>query len=425
MTQAVGECGAAVGAAPWWQPRPVLRRFVADLIEDELSRLRRSGVSVAQPWPEELTLEQDLGVDSLERLTLAAALAESLHLHRSGIEDYLLARRSLGDWIDIADAGLTRFSSDLTFRTSGSSGVPKPCLHQLSSLEQEIDQLAILFEGRQRILSAVASHHIYGFLFNVLLPRALGLGPDTVIDLRRSTPAWLARGAMPGDLVIGHPDFWEALARTVPRLPADLVGVTSTAPCPDHVSDAIEKVGIARLVHIYGSSETAGIGWRSSYRDPYSLFPHWSFSADHPDQLLRRLPDGRQQASACQDRLERLGPRTFNVASRHDDGVQVGGINVFPSRVEAMLKQNPLVQDAAVRLMRPDEGTRLKAYVVPAAAVADTALFVADLHRWIDAHLTVPERPKSIRVGLHLPITVSGKPADWGAGRGDSPQEHW
>ncbi len=422
MTQAAGECGAAVGAAPWWQARPVLRRFVADLIEDELLRLRRSGASVAQPWPEELTLEQDLGVDSLERLTLAAALAESLHLHQSGIEDYLLARRSLGDWIDVADAGLTRFSSELTFRTSGSSGVPKPCLHQLSSLQQEIDQLAVLFEGRQRILSAVPSHHIYGFLFNVLLSRALGLDPEAVIDLRRSTPAWLARGAMPGDLLIGHPDFWEAVARTVPRLPADLVGVTSTAPCPDHVSDAIEKAGIARLAHIYGSSETAGIGWRWSYRDPYSLFAHWSFSADHADQLLRRLPDGRQQAHACQDRLDRLGPCSFNVASRHDEGVQVGGVNVFPSRVEAALKRHPLVQDAVVRLMRPDEGTRLKAYVVPRSAVADTALLVADLRRWIDAHLTVPERPKSIRLGTRLPVTVSGKHSDWDAGTSDAAQ---
>ena len=424
MTQAAGEGGAAVGAAPWWQPRPVLRRFVADLIEDELCRLRRSSASVARPWPEELALEQDLGVDSLERLTLAAALAESLQLHRSGIEDYLLARRSLGDWIDIADAGLSRFSSELSFRTSGSGGVPKPCLHQLSSLLQEIDQLAALFEGRKRLLSAVASHHIYGFLFNVLLPRALGLGPEAVIDLRGSTPAWLARGAMSGDLVIGHPDFWEAVARTVPRLPADLVGVTSTAPCPDHVSDAIEKAGIARLVHIYGSSETAGIGWRSSYRDPYSLFAHWSFSADQGDQLLRRLPDGRQQASACQDQLERLGPCTFHVASRHDQGVQVGGINVFPSRVEAALKRHPLVQDAAVRLMRPDEGTRLKAFVVPRAAVADSVLMEADLRRWIDAHLTVPERPKAIRLGTRLPVTASGKHSDWDAETGEAAQRH-
>ena len=426
MIPAAGEDGAAAGAgaAPWWQPRPVLRRFVADLIQDELSRLRRSGASLAQPWPEELALEQDLGVDSLERLALAAALAESLHLHQSGIEDYLLARRSLGDWIDIADAGLARFCSELTFRTSGSSGVPKPCLHQLSSLLQEIDQLAVMFEGRQRILSAVASHHIYGFLFTILLPRALGLGPEAVIDLRGSTPAWLARGAMPGDLVIGHPDFWEAVARTVPQMPADLVGVTSTAPCPDHVSDAIEKAGIARLAHIYGSSETAGIGWRSSYRDPYSLFAHWSFSPGHADELLRRLPDGRQQARACQDRLERLGPCTFNVASRHDEGVQVGGVNVFPSRAEAALKRHPLVQDAVVRLMRPDEGTRLKAYVVPRAAVANSALLVAELRRWIDAHLTVPERPKSIRLGTGLPVTASGKHSDWDAGTGEAAQRH-
>jgi long-chain acyl-CoA synthetase len=411
-------------AAQWWRSRAVLTRFVADLVEDELVRQRRSSVGRPRPWPEDLSFEQDLGVDSLERMALATALAESLQLHESGIEDYLLVKRTLGDWVDIAQAGLDRFSGRLVFRTSGSSGAPKSCPHPLDALLQETGQHARLFAGRRRILSAVPGHHIYGFLFNVLLPRALGLDAAAVLDIRASTPAWLARGAQPGDLVVGHPDFWRAVASTARGLPADVIGLTSTAPCPDAVSEAIEAAGIARLFHIYGSSETAGIGWRDSWREPYRLFPYWTFPSDRSDQLLRAMPDGSRQQLACQDCLERIDAGHFAVGGRRDDAVQVGGINVFPARVAAVLRRHPQVDDASVRQMRPDEGSRLKAYVVPSAEVTDTPAFLLDLGQWIDSQLTVQERPKAIRAGDRLPVSESGKPADWNLDAAHDAQWH-
>lgn len=415
----------AAHADRWWRSRPVLRRFVADLVEDELVRQRRGGSPWSRPWPEELDFAADLGVDSLERMVLASALAQSLHLHESGIEDYLLARRSLGDWVDVAHGGLERFSERMSFRTSGSTGVPKSCIHSLNGLLQETGQHSDLFAGRRRILSAVPSHHIYGFLFTVLLPQALGLPADAVVDVRGSTPAWLARGARAGDLVVGQPDFWESVAATVPQLPGDLVGLTSTAACPDAVSEAVAAAGIAQLFHVYGSSEAAGIGWRESWMEPYRLFPYLAFSPDSPDRLVRRLPDGSRLDIACQDRLERLGAESFRVGPRRDDAVQVGGVNVFPSRVAAVLERHPLVRHAAVRLMRRDEGSRLKAYVVPLPEVSDTVAFLADLGRWIDTELAVHERPRVLRVGPSLPTGESGKLADWSLPDAATGQRHW
>ena len=397
----------------WWQPREQLRRFVADLVEDELARQRRSGIGRPRPWPEDLDFGQDLGVDSLELMALATTLSESLHLHESGLEDHLLARRSLGDWVDISGAALERHSARLSFRTSGSSGVPATCPHTLEGLLQETAQHARLFAGRRRILSAVPSHHIYGFLFTVLLPRALGLPADAVIDIRGSTPAWLAQGAQAGDLVVGHPDFWQAVARTVPVMPGGVMGVTSTAPCPQAVSEAIEAAGIGCLVHVYGSSEAAGIGWRASANEPYRLFPYLTLEPGRPDRLWRDLPDGTRVAIGCQDELEPVGEGLFRLGARHDHAVQVGGINVFPTRVADVLRRHPQVRDAAVRLMRADEGTRLKAYVVPVTEAFDGAGLLADLDRWIERELAVHERPRAIRLGRRLPATESGKAADW------------
>jgi 4-coumarate--CoA ligase (photoactive yellow protein activation family) len=401
----------AVVAAPWWQPRAVLHRFVCDLVADELQRQRRSAPERPLPWPEDLDLVRDLGVDSLELLALATALSEALHLHASGLEDWLLARRRLGDWVDIAAASLAEFSGALTFRTSGSTGEPRPCVHALATLQQEVKHLATLIPGRKRLLCAVPAHHIYGFLFSVLLPAALGEPALEVVDLRGSTPAWLARGAQPGDLVIAHPEFWQAVARTVPRLPEDVVGVTSTAPCPDAVSESVLHAGLAGLVQVYGASETAGIGWRTSHTQPYGLMPYWSF-AEGDSALWRRLPDGTSQVFTLQDRLTHVGERAFTVGGRHDQAVQVGGINVFPARVRDVLVRHPAVADAAVRLMRPEEGTRLKAFVVPRADLdADEVRRL--VRSLVDGELATAERPKAISIGASLPRNAQGKLADW------------
>lgn len=48
-------------------------------------------------------------------------------------------------------------------------------MHTLAAPLQETDELAKLFAGRRRILVAVPCHHIYGFLFSVLLPAMFGL----------------------------------------------------------------------------------------------------------------------------------------------------------------------------------------------------------------------------------------------------------
>jgi long-chain acyl-CoA synthetase len=397
----------------WWEPRGVLRRFVADLLADELARLRRSSVPPPAGWSGDLRLDADLGVDSLEHMNLASALAEALQLYESGIEDYLLARRTLGEWMDIAQAGLARFDERLVFRTSGSTGVPKPCVHALATLRQEVLHLASHFPGRRRVLCAVPSHHIYGFLFGVLLPGELGISADSVQDLRTGTPAWLARVAQPGDLVIAHPEFWRALAGGVARLPVDVFGVTSTGPCPDDVAEGVLRVGLDRLVQVYGASETAGIAARRSHEEPYTLFPYWRFDRSNAQWLVRALPDGGEQVVALPDALVPCSERMFRLGARHDEAVQVAGVNVFPARVREVLCRHPSVQDAAVRLMRPEEGARLKAFVVPAQGAPPEPELLADLRAWIARELAPVERPTSLRLGTALPRSASGKLADW------------
>ncbi|WP_312517225.1 AMP-binding protein [Massilia sp.] len=408
--------------ARWWRDQPVLRRMVADLLAGEMALMRPGVRLLAQPWPMALDLRADLGADSLDLMGLATALETVLRLHHRPPADAGAASPAstrLHDWVAAARSALDADGSALTFRTSGSSGAPKPCTHALAALWQETLELAALFPGRRRIVSLVPSHHIYGFLFTVLLPRRLGLGAEDVADLRGQAPGALAAQLRPGDLVVGFPDSWRGFSEQAgTAIPGDIIGVTSTAPCPDHVARGVLDAGLARLVQVYGSSETAGVGWRDRADGDYTLFGYWR-RAQEADRLERSMPDGQHQSYPLQDRLDWSDAQHFRPAGRVDQAVQVGGINVFPHYVTDVLKLHPQVADASVRLMRADEGHRLKAFVVPRqidAALPDAAragTLRTELHAWLGERLSAAECPAAISFGAALPRGASGKLADW------------
>lgn len=402
-------------ARDWHADRGQLVRYVGDLVAAEVARLRPGGPALRpQPWPDALSVDEDgLGLDSFERLAVAAALAEALQLDDEGDEPTgaWFHQRRFGDWLDGLQAGLTRDGGQLAFRTSGSTGQPKVCTHRIVDLEQEVDGLAALLPGRSRVLSAVPAHHIYGFLFGVLLPWRLGV---QTVDVRAVTPTALAARLRPGDLLVSHPHHWALLTRHVLAWPAGVWGSTSTAPCPDALARSLADQGLERLLQVYGSTETAGIGWRDGPGQPFRLFSFWRRAGSVEGRLQRVSKASVEEGSTVEppDRLSWRNSEHFDVQGRVDAAVQVGGVNVYPQRVREALLRHPDVQEVAVRLMAPNEGSRLKAFVVPRPGTDRTALRTG-LHAWAQVHLSACERPKAFSLGHRLPSNSLGKAIDW------------
>lgn len=399
--------------APWHASGAALRRVLNDLVIDEVGRLRPGATPLPPPlWPDDSALGANgFGLDSLERYTVAAAIAEMLDLHASTVLDELPAAEQFGQWCALAGRGLAEAGTHLTFRTSGSTGSPKRCRHEVAALDTEADSLAACIAPRRRVLVAVPVHHIYGFIFGVLLPPRLGAG--TVLDVRRRPPQALQAMLEPGDLLVSHPAHWALVDRFCTALPADVVGVTSTAPCPDPLADALIERGLSRLLQIYGSSETAGVGWRDRASAPYTLMPHWQ-RTDGAAAPVRASAAGDVQPADLQDVLEWLPDGRFTVGGRRDEAVQVSGVNVFPGRVRAVILTHPGVQDCAVRRMSASEGERLKAFVVPRTD-ADTAALLPALEAWTKERLSAPECPRAWTFGPQLPTDDRGKLRDWPA----------
>lgn len=348
-----------------------------------------------------------LEVDSLALLDLASAVSTFFWLHESELEDELLRRRTVGDWTATVMRAWAHGSRRISFATSGSTGVPVLCTHPWADIVQEMDAQATLFSGRQRVMGLVGPRHIYGFLFCALLPRWLGV---PFVDIRGAAPAGLASVACSGDLVVGFPMRWDLAASCGPWA-SGVVGATSTGPIAAATVMALRAQGLQRMVEIYGSSESGGIAWRDEPNDVLRPYAHWTLRSD--GQLERANPDttGKPQVIVPPDILAARNDG-FDVLGRRDGKVQVAGTNVSCAHVAAVIAQHADVGACAVRLMRTEEGTRLKAFIVLADSAIEHAA-LPKLRAWMRSCLSTAENPASIVFGAALPRDAHGKLADW------------
>ncbi|MDR1489623.1 MAG: AMP-binding protein [Desulfovibrio sp.] len=347
-----------------------------------------------------------------------------------GLEDAVAERLSacpdFRRWADIVfDSLCDGRPHTFNFSTSGSTGVPRHWPFTVEELEQEAQTLAPFFADRRRVVSVMPLHHVFGFAFALMLPKELDI---PVLFMPPLPTANFFRELRSGDMVLGFPLFWKSVlgactGDTAFSCPPDLHGVTSAAPCPPELIEELSRVEpaiVSGMTEIYGATEFGAVGIRRDCRGPYALLGHFSRVSlgRAPDAARETAPEwgikrlgGKPQP--LPDEVEWLSGRDFLPVRRKDTAVQVGGRNVFPSLVADLLSLHPKVRECAVRLMRPEEGTRLKAFVVLTDAAFAGPETAGALKEWLHRKLYPEEVPRAIRFGGELPRTLSGKSADW------------
>ncbi|MDP4527615.1 AMP-binding protein [Alkalimonas delamerensis] len=374
---------------PSWLTITDCKAVLNDFVRAELSAYRGAPIPDGQQ-PSEL--------DSLERLHLASCVNEFFRLHETGAEDRLLMTKSLDEWAALIAAAISE-TSGLTFRTSGSTGSPTPHVHTWRQIETEAAALAERLTAKQpiqRVVSWLPLHHLYGFMLAVALP-AYAKVPR--IYGNQTLPEVLS-----GDLLVTVPPRWDYLARTGKAWPAQILGVSSTAPLSDATVASLLQQGLIGLLDIYGSTETGGVATRWRPESNYQLLSHWQrFDNQH---IQRR---GDSTMTPLMDQLHWLNECAFELQGRLDDTISIAGVNVSPSYIASRLRALSSVQDCEIRPTGLNAKRRLKAFVVPAG---DHATAKHDIANTI-ALWPAPERPISITYGDVIPTNVIGKRIDW------------
>lgn len=393
-----------------------IRRILFSLIRAEQSRLQREGrLSAAfnidakiggdpESW-ETLTIDEDgLGFDSLARLDLIMSVNRFFDLSSTGVEDYLLINRSLSDWVSLISKHMeiVGASARVTFSSSGSTAKQTHTTHTFEALKREVlgHLQGPLYNWKRlgRILCPLPIHHIYGFLWGIILPSLVDSEP---IDLPYGLPSPVFRNVRPGDIILSTPLGWSRMVLTGLSLPDEVVGISSGGPLTSNTWKGRRQLGLARIIEVYGSSETAGLGWRDDPNEPFNLLS----DIDRVDQSLIRQ-GSKANKMKIQDHLEWTSPDRFHVRGRKDCQVQVGGVNVSLDLVREHICKMPGIKDAAVRI----EGERLKTFVV--SDEINIALLETELRHHLHS-LPAPARPDRFTFGQTLPQSETGKLRDW------------
>ena len=390
--------------------RTALRRIVASLIADETNRSRgQIGGSVGPARCEDPAAWDDdrapsvggLPLDSLETVNAGAALYEMFGLEAVEQDARRGAPTTVGHWIDDISAVLRRDDPSLTVMTSGSTGRAKPCIHAIADLQAEAAYFATVLPSVRRVVALVPAHHIYGLIWTALLPDRLGVPviAASVLALPRLEA---------GDLIVAVPDHWGALVRTIRRWPAGVCGISAGAPLGDALAGDLRSAGLDRLCDVYGASETGGIALRDAPDAPYRLLPRWQFATPiNGEEAVIIAASGREVL--LPDRLAIALDHSFAVEGRRDGAVQVGGVNVWPEQVAAVLGRHAGVAECSVRL---GERNRLKAFVVPACP-GDEDVLLVQISEYVQRVLLPEQRPTAYAFGATLPRNAVGKVCDW------------
>lgn len=371
-----------------------IKRMLGDLMRTELARKKVDALAVFESDDIDevfVRMPQDLLQNVFTR---AAAVF--------GFEPRPFS--SLDLMTDFAFASYIK-TGGVTFLTSGSTGTPKKCFHSDSMIREEAYGLKFLFPEVRRVVSLVPSSHLYGFSFTVTLPRALNVPVVTLAAL--PTQQW-EKLLQEGDLVAGFPLFWSYWLRCGNRFPQGIYTLSSTSPCKDEIIQGLLDAGTAGFTEIYGASETGAIARRHAPAAAFEILPFWE-TLNGPTPQIRRIAGGDWKR--LPDQVELTGERFLIPLKRTDECVQVAGINVYPKHVEEVLSAHPAVKECRVRLMRPEEGNRLKAFIVLNEGYSQEHLGI--IRTYLGQKLTVHELPRTFAFGENLPVSHLGKDADW------------
>lgn len=150
------------------------------------------------------------------------------------------------------------------------------------------------------------------------------------------------------------------------------------------------------LVELRLRPDDSGAG-EVEVRSPYLLTEYYR----DPTATREALHDGWLRTGD----LARLEDGYLFLVDRAKDMIITGGMNVYSTEVESVLREHPGVREAAVvGLSDPDWGE-----AVTAVVVADAGTVAEDIRQFAKARLSAYKVPKRVHIVLELPLTQYGK----------------
>ncbi|MBK1735666.1 hypothetical protein CKO15_10295 [Halorhodospira abdelmalekii] len=295
----------------------------------------------------------------------------------------------------------------VTLHTSGSTGEAQPhrrTWQQLRSGAALLAQRLALGERRYQLIGTVPAQHTYGLETTILLPlltehtvcAGCPLFPE---DLRS-----LLTALSPPRILVTSPPHLRACLESAIEWPQTELILSATAPLSAELAQQAEERFGARVLEIYGSTETGALATRRTVETPIwqplegveleAANGNWIASGPHfPSCTLHDVLE-----------LDPNGPGFF-LHGRSRDMLKIAGKRHSAAALSALLQAAPGVRDAVI--LPPEDNpwdpARVAALVV--AAPPDAAA----VKGWLREHVDPVFLPRPLLFVDTLPRDPSGK----------------
>ena len=290
------------------------------------------------------------------------------------------------------------------FATSGTTGTPVVWHRTADQIGAEAALLAALCgaseAGVDGVVSFAPPRHLYGHLMGIAMPTTLNV-PCRLVSL--TAPLRWAFDGLHRPLVAALPAAIATLQHNLGVLRGldELVLVHGSAVLPPAARTLLDDLGgRARLVDLFGSTETGLVGYRRSEDAPWTPAPDVTLTAEpgsgrlivHSPRIAAR-PGGPARTSAVlEDVVSFAADGTFRWLGRSSRLLKVNGRRLYLDQVEAALRCQ--VPGAIARCQPAADPRRGEWFDVHVSAAGPAAL--AAIER---ACRTLPawQRPRTVR----------------------------
>lgn len=389
-------------------------------------------------------IAEDAGLDLILTIEHFRELVEPLPVRKVYMEHLPLKRKVFFTLLRRTPAPPVVREDDtaVLLYTSGTTAEPKGVELTYGNLHSNcMDTIEMLrIDPEQRFLNILPPFHVFGLTANVLVPVCLGA---TVFAIPRFSPVALLK-AVPEHritVMMAIPSMYAALLRSKSATPETFVSIylaiSGGEPLPEKLRVAVaERFGLT-LYEGYGLTETSPV---VSVNTPHA---HRAGSVGKPiphvevrlvdDQDVDVPPDGEGEILVrgpgvmkgyyrkpeetarvlTPDRwfrtgdIGRLQDGFLSITGRRKEMLIIGGENVFPREIEAVLEDHPAVLQAAV-IGVPDE-SRGEAPIAFVILKDGASVEEIELRNHAKKALAGFKVPKRVVIREELPTTPTGK----------------
>ncbi len=327
--------------------------------------------------------------------------------------------------------------------TSGTSGVPKGVCQTYKNLRSDIDACVerAQLKGEHRFLGLLPLSHSFGLTAMLLVPVALGA---SVYYIPRFAPAAVIQAIRERGLSVTMmiASMYTALLRTKRGGPEDFKTLEYAVSGGEALQDAVyhefrERFGV-EILQGYGMSEASpvvslNVPWENRVGTVGKTIPGVSVRAfddngaqlkpdeigelwvrgpivmkgyyKKPDETRAVLTDDGWYKTGDMGKVDAEG--FITITGRKKEMIIVGGENVFPREIEAVLEQHPAVKEAAaIGEADSSRGEVVVAFVTLGDGKSASDIELRDFCRDRIAGYKVPRR---VIVAEDLPRGPTGK----------------